>query len=38
MSEASIIEHLEGLGYTRADTEVLLVLLRLGSSTGGSQQ
>ncbi|MFB0563478.1 MAG: TrmB family transcriptional regulator [Candidatus Lokiarchaeia archaeon] len=35
MSEAKIIEQLEGLGYTKAEAEVLLVLLRLGSSTGG---
>ncbi len=35
MSEAKIIEQLEGLGYTKAEVEVLLVLIRSGSSTGG---
>ena len=35
MSEANVIEQLEGLGYTKAEAEVLLVLLRSGSSTGG---
>nr|MDO8079439.1 helix-turn-helix domain-containing protein [Candidatus Freyarchaeota archaeon] len=35
MSEAKIIEHLEEFGYTKAESEVLLVLLREGSSTGG---
>ena len=35
MSEERIIDQLRELGYTRAEAEVLLVLLRLGSSTGG---
>ncbi|MHA1209460.1 MAG: hypothetical protein ACTSSA_08660 [Candidatus Freyarchaeota archaeon] len=35
MSEERITGQLMALGYARAEAEVLLVLLRLGSSTGG---
>ncbi|MHA1604912.1 MAG: hypothetical protein ACTSV0_00740 [Candidatus Freyarchaeota archaeon] len=35
MSEGRVIDQLRALGYTRAEAEVLLVLLRLGSNTRG---